>query len=404
MTRPVPSRRSNIDTHRVTRSPLGPRSFHRDRRGSLALILLLIAVVFSLALTFLSRTSGERHLTRRLLLAERAEQMAEAAVAEAFWSVQQTMNRSGTEWYRQFRLPAPQAGAEQVVTLPESLRLMGEASRSEGGESSVECALRLRGLQPLQDPAAEPEEKTGFLEADVRVTIGPVVRRLRRVREVRVVRVGPPALLAPFTLWVTGAPGPGSIRAPGGLPGSPPGTLDPAILRAARRDWTYRWGSSRSGYPFSRARVSQFHATWQEFLDRTVDAAGTVHLAGVTVIGEAGDHELKQVSLTGQGALLLMEGSLTLRDVSVPQESDPKIAVLAQGAVLEVDPGGTSSPFRGHLMAPEGEVVTAPGLVIEGSVHAGQWDRSSPVTLRSRRQPLPHVVTLSEVSFEIDDA
>ncbi|MBI3891603.1 MAG: hypothetical protein HY303_08750 [Candidatus Wallbacteria bacterium] len=371
----------------------------RSRRGSLAVLLVLLTLLALLGLTFLSRTSGERQLTAQLLAHERSQCVAEAAIAEAFWTVQKTMNTTGSAWFAAMRQPSSSSVPTQTFVPARAARLLEELAGAGPPVPKVDVELRFLGAAPLAGLAADPAEKTGYLQASAAVTIGSVKRVHRLVREVRVARTAPAAPLDAFSFWICAGPGAGALRGPGGLPGTPPGPHDAAVKLALEQSWKYSWGGQRARFPFARARVSEYYPDWKTFLDRRTDASRTILLSGVVLVADTADATLSGVRLAGNGALWVTDCSLKLAAVAVAKGDLPQLAVLGPGKKLELTGYLPGSVFRGSLAVPEGTLVTEADLTIEGSVLADRWSIPPNTTLRHSRAADPFLVTLSEATY-----
>jgi hypothetical protein len=363
-------------------------------------VVLSLALVTMLVFTFLTRTGGERRLTAQLLAVERSRAAGEAAVAEAFWSVQKTMNTSG-DWFRQLRQPPGAATASLAAVPTRALDLLREMAG--GQEVKLDCTLRLLGATPLSLGPCEPAEKLACLEAEAAVTIDGVERKLRRLREVRVVRRGPPPPLDAFTCWVFAGPGAGAIRAPGGLPGTGPSPLDAAVRQTLEGTWTYTWGSQRNRFPFLRSRVSEYYADWKSFLEARLGPGGDLTLSGVVLVADTADGHLTGCRLSGNGALWVPDASLRLSGVGTAPGDLPQVVVLGQGKRLELTDYPAGATVRAWLAVPDGTLVTEPGLTLEGGVYADRWQVPPGTVLRAPSPPLPdpYLATLSEVSFAL---
>ena len=371
---------------------------HPGEKGSLAVAVLSVALVLMLVFTFLARSGGERRLTAQLLAVERSRAAGEAAIAEALWSVQKTMNTSG-DWFRQLRQP-PAAAAATLTAVPS--RALGLLREMAGGQTvRLDCTLRLLGATPLPGGPCEPGEKLAYLEAEVAVGIDGVERKLRRVREARVVRCGPPPPLDSFTSWVFSGPGAGAVRAPGGLPGTAPAPLDPAARQTIEGTWTYNWGSRRNRFPFLRSRVSEYYADWKSFLDARLEPGGDLRLSGVVLVADTADGQLSGCRLRGNGALWVPDASVRLSGVGTAPGELPQVVVLGPGKRLELTGYPTGATVRAWLAVPDGTLVTEPGLTLEGGVYADRWQAPSGTVLRAALPPDPFLATLSEVSFAL---
>ncbi|MBI4868022.1 MAG: hypothetical protein HY816_13840 [Candidatus Wallbacteria bacterium] len=370
----------------------------RGRRGNLAVVLVLVTVAVLLGITFLGRAGAERQLTAQLLAHQRAVAVSAAAEAEAFLHVQKTMNSPGEVWFDAFRAPPAAPAAVQKFGAPRAGRLLEEMA---GRDARLEVELKLYGAVPMTGPAIDAAEKTAWLEASTRVTIGSVVRSHRVLREVRVARTAPPAPLDAFTLWLHSGPSAGALRVPAGLPGSSITGLPAAAKRAIEQDWSYSWGGPRGRFPFSRGRVSEYHDSWKSFHRRHGGPGANIRLDGVTVVADPAGGTLERGTLSGSGALWVTDGDLRLDAVAVAPNARPVLAVLAPGKRLELSSCPAGSVHRGTLWVPEGTLVTEPGLTLEGTVIADRWSIPPSTTLRPAPTPAPPcLATLSEATYE----
>ncbi|MBI4871212.1 MAG: hypothetical protein HY814_06555 [Candidatus Riflebacteria bacterium] len=371
----------------------------RSRHGSLLAVLLVVLTASILGLTFLARTGGERRLTEQLLSMERARAAGDAAIAEAFWSVQKTMNTSGSVWYRELRLPAARGAAVQPFTPVRAQKLLADLAGSVAPAPRVTATLALKAPVPLGSPHADPAEKTAYLQAEACVTIRGQERCYRAFREVRVTRTFPLAPLEAFSLWVFSGLGAGTLRAPSGFPGQAPRPLDPAVRGVLEQGWTYDWAGRRNRFPFVRERVSEYYADWVGFLARRRDASGTIRLDGVVLVADTSDGSVSGGQLDGNGALWVTDSGLRLSGVTVAAGAHPQLVVLASGKRLELANYAAGASFRADLAVPCGTLLTEAGLKLEGSIYAGRWDPAPGNALRSVPSPEALQVTLSEVTL-----
>lgn len=359
---------------------------------TMTVVLLLLAILSSLVMTWASFSRRSLSEIRRMREGALAADLARSALEEAWFIIQREANDPETPLFAAMRRLS-----ESSLRSPLPLGALLYARDLPGADRCL-VDVEARAVD-LERAAPWPGDVSGSIRLEVAVTTqGGSRRRIGETRRFRVQRV---TLPPPLYRWVLAPPAPGRMQVFGAGPGSPghvPHPLAEIVSRPEGEALLKRLSSS----DFWRDHVASFDIgavggpyALRKWLDRRLSrkgpsGSGPGRVNGV-VFADNAEHPsqvLKGLRFRGK-AILVLTGGVALEDISVANPAQDVLSIVCYGSVwasgrldvhllrvLDREEVGIGAAFSGGKVDVRGALIDltgSPEQPFDGSVSANPW-------------------------------